>query len=183
METQKNIDWNLGTTFKKIRKIDTGADNGTTYQNEQWDYYEGTDQDTWWYQWTTQAEQWLLDKYRCSKREGGRGVARKYVARNSGSPQTADGTATNSEGREWGQAKTCIHRTLCRKQNHQIKVPQEHILRDAEDQIQGVILEHRKQQQKAEQRLDTGVRIIINTSKGNSTTGPNRPNRSAGMNI
>ena len=72
----------MGKVSKNIKQVDTGTDNGTTYQNEHWDYKEGTDQDNRWYQWTTQAEEWLLNKYECNKQEGGRGLERKYVRRN-----------------------------------------------------------------------------------------------------
>ena len=70
MNLLKPKDWDLGKSLKQIKQVDTGTDNGTTYKDEHWDYKEGTDQDGRWYQWTTQAEDWLLNKYECNKQEG-----------------------------------------------------------------------------------------------------------------
>ena len=72
-------------------------------------------------------------------------MERRFVYRNIGSPQTVEGTATTRDCRDWGRAKTGIHRILCFKEQQQDKLPQELILREAVDQIQEIILEHRNQ--------------------------------------
>ena len=141
MELQRSIAWDMGQTLRKISKVDIGKDNGQTYQEEECENKEGGDQEEKWYQWTTQAEAWLLGKYDKEQEQyKGRGLKRGYFLRSIGSPQTTEGTATTRECRKWALAKTRVHRAISGIKLKKYEVVRIEILERVEQGLQELIL-------------------------------------------